>query len=222
MTNPLSCEKAISTLRAILNGVSEPGPEIVSHWKECPHCSNVLRNVLQELEGLEASMNAPVVSEIAQTILQKSEDEVRRLQRRRLVLASSVALLVPLVSIVLGRMGAIPDEWAVALVAGTTAIALSVVVLLVARLPRRWEIYRRLGLGRELGGVCLGLAERTHTSVLIWRLAFLASIFLGGYGMTIYLLLLIAMPVHPDDRQFLLRFRLAHWWRGRRARNVAA
>lgn len=222
MTNPVSCEEAISTLRAMLDGVDEPGADMVAHWKDCPHCSPVLRKVLRELEGLEASMEVPVVSEVSQTMFKKGEAEVRRRQIRRLILASSLALLVPIGAVVLGLAGVIQDELAFAIVAVTIAITASVVALMVARLPRRWGFYRRIGPGRQLGGVCLGWAERTHTLVQIWRLAFLLFFLLGGYGITIYLLLLIAMPVHPDDRQYLLRFRLARWWRGRRGMKATA
>lgn len=220
MTSPVSCQEAISNLRAILDGANEPGPEIVAHWKDCPHCNHVLRNVLRELEGLESAMVGPVLSEVSETMSKRGEEEVRRRLQRRLLLGGGMALLVPLAALALRLVGVLSDGWASVAIAVTGAITLCVVAVIVARLPGRWGFYRRIGPGRQLGGVCLGLAERTRIPLMAWRLAFLAFLFFGGHGITLYLLLLIAMPVHPDDRQYLLRFRLAHWWRGRRNAKV--
>ena len=216
MTNPVSCEKAISNLRAVLDGGNEPGPEIVAHWKDCPHCSHVLRDVLRELEGLESSLAGPILPEVSETMSKRGEKEVRRRLQRRLLLGGGMALLVPLAALALRQVGFLSDEWASVAIAVTSAIILCALAVTAARLPGKWGLYRRIGPGRHLGGVCFGLAERTRIPSLTWRLAFLASLLLGGHGIAVYLLLLIAMPVHPDDRQYLLRFRLAHWWRNRR------
>jgi phage shock protein PspC (stress-responsive transcriptional regulator) len=222
MTNHVSCEKAISALRAMINGMNEPGPEIISHWKDCPQCRNIMRKVMQDLEILVTSTDVPVSAEVTEAMLQKSENEIHHKQKRRLLLLSIVALVLLLVPIVLRHTGIIPDGWILAIVVGTTILTLSALLLAVARLPRKWELYRRLGKGRELGGVCIGLAERTQTSAVIWRFVFFVLAITGGYGITLYLLLFLAMPVHPDDRQYLLRFRLARWWRNKRGMDAAA
>ena len=38
----------------------------------------------------------------------------------------------------------------------------------------------------------------------------------GTHDVLLYLLLDLAMPIHPEDRPHLLRHRLARWWRGLR------
>jgi hypothetical protein len=48
--------------------------------------------------------------------------------------------------------------------------------------------------------------------VRLIRLGFFALLFADGAGFWLYILLDLAMPVHPDDRQHLLRFRLKRWW----------
>jgi phage shock protein PspC (stress-responsive transcriptional regulator) len=92
-------------------------------------------------------------------------------------------------------------------------------ILLLARAARtaekRW--YKRLKPGRQLSGVCLGLAERFGWNVTIVRLVFLVALFFDGLGLWVYLVLELAMPVHPDDRQYMLRFRLRRWLAGRNA-----
>jgi len=40
--------------------------------------------------------------------------------------------------------------------------------------------------------------------VLIW---------FKGLGLLAYIICALAMPVHPADRHYLLRFRIARWWR---------
>ena len=75
------------------------------------------------------------------------------------------------------------------------------------------QLYKRLGPGRMLGGVALGLAEATKLNVSVIRLLFFALFFFDGVGLIIYVLLVVFMPVHPDDRQHLLRFKLRRWMR---------
>jgi phage shock protein PspC (stress-responsive transcriptional regulator) len=64
-----------------------------------------------------------------------------------------------------------------------------------------------------LDGVALGLSEATKVNVSVIRLLFFGLLFFDGVGLVLYLLLALFMPVHPDDRQFLLRFRLRRWLR---------
>ena len=72
----------------------------------------------------------------------------------------------------------------------------------------------------QLSGVCMGLAERTGWPVTTFRVIFLALFFAKGFGMILYVLFDLAMPVHPADRQYLLRFRVARAWRGFRDRRT--
>ncbi|MEA2488349.1 MAG: PspC domain, partial [Acidobacteriota bacterium] len=69
-------------------------------------------------------------------------------------------------------------------------------------------IYKRVKPGRILSGVCLGLSETLRAPVLIVRVVFVAFFLANGIGLWIYLFLMLLMPLHPDDRQYLWRFRI--------------
>lgn len=43
-------------------------------------------------------------------------------------------------------------------------------------------------------GVCGGLGETTQIPAWIWRILFLVSLFIGGFGLLVYILLAIFMP----------------------------
>ncbi len=43
-------------------------------------------------------------------------------------------------------------------------------------------------------GVCGGLGETTQVPAWIWRVIFLVSLFFGGIGLLVYILLAIFMP----------------------------
>lgn len=98
------------------------------------------------------------------------------------------------------------------------AIPAAAIVWLV-RASRRSAapLYKRLKPGRQLSGVCLGLSERFNVNVTIVRLVFLVAFFADGLGFWLYVLLDLAMPVHPSDREHLLRFRVRRWMERRQA-----
>jgi phage shock protein PspC (stress-responsive transcriptional regulator) len=60
---------------------------------------------------------------------------------------------------------------------------------------RSW--YRRRD-GRKIGGVAEGLAAEWGVSVTLIRLAFVASLFMGGWGAILYLALWFIMPYEPE------------------------
>ena len=43
-------------------------------------------------------------------------------------------------------------------------------------------------------GVCGGLGETTMVPAWVWRVLFLVSLFLGGFGLIVYIILAIFMP----------------------------
>ena len=75
--------------------------------------------------------------------------------------------------------------------------------------------YKRLRAGRQISGVCAGIAEKSGVPVALIRLAFLALLFAKLFGILLYLVLDMLMEVHPDDRASLLRFRIRRWWSSR-------
>lgn len=152
------------------------------------------------------------------------EAEVQRRHRRRLAWRS-LGIAAALGAALIGVLAA-PTASGRLLLDGTSALTLlllgvvAVIALAVglARAPARFGLYKRLGPGRQLSGVCLGLARRTGTPAWGWRVGFVLLGLLPGLGHAagpwLYLLLDLAMPIHPEDRAQLLRFRLARWWRG--------
>ena len=81
--------------------------------------------------------------------------------------------------------------------------------------------YKRLRHGRQLSGVCLGIAEETGLPVWVVRLVFVLLAFGKMFGVALYLILDLLMEIHPDDRRLLLRFRIRRWWRSRRPGSTA-
>ncbi|MDP9362348.1 MAG: PspC domain-containing protein [Acidobacteriota bacterium] len=76
------------------------------------------------------------------------------------------------------------------------------------------RIYKRI-LRRQLSGICQGISEAYGIRVWVVRMAFVSLLFLKGIGLALYLLLDIVLPIHPDDRAYLLRFRIIRWWKQR-------
>lgn len=81
--------------------------------------------------------------------------------------------------------------------------------------------YKRLRNGRQLSGVCAGIAEATRVPVSIIRLTFIALVLAKHSGFVLYIMLDLLMEVHPDDRSSLLRFRIRRWWEDRSRATVA-
>lgn len=77
------------------------------------------------------------------------------------------------------------------------------------------RLYKRLKKGRQLSGVCVGIAEATRLNVSLIRAVFVLLLFFKGAGLWLYLILDLAMPVHPEDRQHMLRFKVRRWVRRR-------
>jgi phage shock protein PspC (stress-responsive transcriptional regulator) len=214
------CTRALDGLRLALEGGSPLDPETLAHLERCPTCRTSLGIALK---GLRAEQEASPAFDPA-----LAEAEVGSLHRRR-VIWRSLGVAATLVVALIAAPLALPISRGV-LLDGTRALvllllgALAAIVLgfWLARAPARLGLYKRLGPGRQLSGVCLGLSRRTATPVWAWRVGFLLLCLLPGLGHAtgfwLYLMLDLAMPIHPEDRARLLRFRLARWWRSLRAR----
>lgn len=178
------------------------------------------------LATLEKDMTTADVNPNVEDVVAAAEYEVRR-KRIRSVIGVAVAVSLIMIAGVLlmlfagGEAGSI-GFWLYAIgIAGLISAGFAVPILLIVYVLRdtaKRRIYKRLKPGRMLHGVCLGLAEKTNVDVVIVRLVFLALLLVGGgLGFWFYVALDVAMPVHPDDRQYLLRFRLRRWLARRRA-----
>lgn len=96
--------------------------------------------------------------------------------------------------------------------------------LLFAFVNAKWRsapgrrVYKRLR-GRMVSGVCRGLSQAYGINVWLLRLLMLAwLVYHHRSALLIYLALDFALPVHPEDRMLLLRFRISRWWKRMRGR----
>jgi phage shock protein PspC (stress-responsive transcriptional regulator) len=224
-----TCGESLAALRSFLDGGTAPAPAHVAHWRECADCRDVVsatRRKLAELaledEG-EISPDDRALQERARAATTAAVGVGRAVQRGfarwRAVLILAVGTAGAAIGArVMDESGA--DAWPRAVLA-LILLGLSVAAagFVLMRAPSRFELYKRLRPGYQLSGVCLGLADKTGIPVGILRLVFFVLALVSGAGIWIYVVLDLSMPVHPEDRKYLLRFRVLRWWR--RARGDA-
>jgi phage shock protein C len=214
----MNCNEAVAALVASLESGVPMSVEQREHIRTCERCRELLDSAKQFQTLLGGNGIQPPAVDAAAVA---AEQEVRRAKTRRtLGLAFAIATIawVGLSLLLTSAGGLAPTEAFIVVGAGISVVFLTIVPLLLlvllARTARtsdkRW--YKRLKPGRQLSGVCLGLAERFNWDVTIVRLLFVAGLFFHGLGVWVYVVLDLAMPVHPDDRQYLLRFRLRRWF----------
>lgn len=229
MKTPTLCDKSTPVLVALIERGEEPSEDVVEHWKTCPDCQRLVVSAQKALsvftspppvvEGVE-----PVQGETGRsaqtTELAKQETRIRarRAIRKRGIWASVILCFSIILLLIYWLDTSMADSGTAAVALLTFgALSLAILPLALARVIttslRNCGFFKRLYPGYQLSGVCLGIAERTKTSVFIWRMVFILLTLLKGYGITIYILLALLMPLHPEDRQYLFGFRLARWWR---------
>lgn len=222
----MNCNEAVSALVASLERGDPMTAEQREHIRTCERCRELLDSAKQFQSLLAGNGIQP--PSVDNTVA-AAEEEVRqaRLKRRILVAIGAGALaivgVIAFFALFLMRIELGIPKMAVAGigVAAVTTIALTVLAV-VRRANREGKrLYKRLKPGRMLSGVCLGLAEATGANVTLLRLVAVALFFADGIGFWLYLLLDLIMPVHPDDRQYLLRFRIRRWLRGTPADHTA-
>jgi len=209
------CTQALDCLKRTLEAGTNLDLEARAHLEDCVTCRASLGAALWSLEADDEPSPAidPGAAE-AQVLVHHRRTQLRRSLALGAVLAATCFG-------VLSYGGAIQGE---VFRFGGVVLALGTGIILafwLVRTPARIGLFKRLSPGRQLSGVCLGLAQRTHTPVWTWRLGFVVLTFLpavGHIGPWLYVILDLAMPVHPEDRPNLMRFRLARWWRGLRTR----
>lgn len=213
----MNCNEAVAALVASLESGTPMTDAQREHIRSCERCRELLDSAKQFQTLLGGNgIQPPAVD----ATLAAAEKEVRRAQTKRMIfVAAGIALIAwAAVSLLLVRAGeAIPIEAMLVVAAALVAafLAITPIVLLVwfarsAHSPAK-HLYKRLGPGRMLSGVCLGLAEHFRWNVKYVRAAFVIASFFDGLGFWVYLILELAMRVHPDDRQYLRRFRLRRW-----------
>lgn len=226
----MNCNDAVAALVQSIESGTPLSDAQREHLRTCERCSTLLASA-KDLQTLVESDAAEVATEAPglEAPLDAAQREVLHASRQRTVsiaVAALVAIVAPVAlylvfsgawSPTFGRLGAtelvlIPIAMLVVLVPA----ALIVWLVRASRLSAA-PIYKRLKPGRQLSGVCLGLAERFNVNVTIVRLVFLVAFFADGLGFWLYILLDLAMPIHPADREHLLRFRIKRWMERRQA-----
>lgn len=237
-----SCTAMLSQLHDHLRSAAPLQAEAREHLPRCKSCSEVLRRA----ESLGALLAQPPESAIPphDASLQHVAAREVVLRRRWTLVLRVAAIFVALYAAYLlwPYVNAPVPSWVRDAVDGwrdaekaypvraaprhgaaVTAIRLlllalpaSVALLYVRAMaiaPRK--LYKRL-VGHELSGVCRGISEASALPVWIVRMAFIV-LFFATHGLLLYLILDLALPIHPEDRQHLLRFRIARWWKARPA-----
>ncbi|HEX2123271.1 MAG TPA: PspC domain-containing protein [Thermoanaerobaculia bacterium] len=216
----MNCREAVAALVASIENGDTLTPEQRKHLKECERCRALFDSAKHFDASAAEPLREPALDEAA------IATEVKQLRRReffrRAWAAALVAMLITAALTV--TLGSIEDIQArdIVIVGLAAALAAAVPVLifyavLISLRDRNGNrIHKRLKKGRAVSGVCLGLSEATGAPVNLLRLAFIALTFIKGVGLLLYIVLDLAMPVHPDDRQHLLRFKIRRWFQRRR------
>ncbi|HVE71088.1 MAG TPA: PspC domain-containing protein [Thermoanaerobaculia bacterium] len=211
----MNCNDTMAALVASLENATSLTEEQREHIRACPRCSAMLNSAKEALRVIPSEAEGPPAIDAA---VAAAEREVARKSfwRGVRVFAGALLLLAAIGALFFARLENIPLPTALLFGAAGFAIALLVAtpILLLIWLVRGSgkRVYKRLGPGRLISGVCLGIAEATKIDVRLLRLIFVFLLFADGAGFWIYILLDLAMPVHPDDRQHLWRFRIRRWW----------
>jgi phage shock protein PspC (stress-responsive transcriptional regulator) len=213
----MNCNDAVTALIANLEHGNAMTDEQREHIRSCERCHALLDSAkqFQTLLG-ENGIVTPAVD----AALAKAEEEVRRRRGRRVAKTMAGTALVLILGAVAfffrgGNDYGAREMFIIAAASLVAAGLVSIPIAIVLRVSRE-RFYKRLKPGRQLSGVCLGIAESTNISVGLVRLVFVFLFFFKGLGLWLYLLLDLAMPVHPDDRQYMLRFKLQRWLEKRR------
>lgn len=216
-----TCNESLESLRSFLDGGMAPAPGHVAHWRECADCRRVVSAARREIAELEsegeASADDRALQERARAATTAAVEVGRAVQRGFGRWRAALILGVGMAGVAVGAPLMDPsgaDSWPRALLAWILlGLSMAAAGLVLLRVPSRFALYKRLRPGYQLSGVCLGLADKTDLPVGILRLVFFVLALANGVGIWIYVVLDLLMPVHPEDRRHLLRFRVLRWWR---------
>jgi phage shock protein PspC (stress-responsive transcriptional regulator) len=220
----MNCNDAVAALVASLEQGGPMTDEQRAHLRTCERCRELLDNAKQFQTLLAGNgIDAPRID----PALVAAEEEVRRRRARRtiaitagimLILAAAAAwVLVVWRDVPPGEAAAVVSAGLAIAVVFTTPVFLIIYYVRKQPLPGKRRLYKRLGTGRVISGVCRGIAETARIDVTLVRIIFLLLMMFNGSGFWLYLILTLAMPIHPDDRQHLIRFKLRRWWQRRTA-----
>lgn len=203
--------------RYLLDG-GELAPGALAHVRDCVECRATIRRA--ELLGDLLEDGAPAGEEIVvmpPAVADEVGLAVKRRRRLRIGLAVAVAAIAAASGYATSLMHA-RHPYAIWIVTMILFAGPLVIAAMAAGLDDAAPspFYKRMK-GRQLSGVCQGLSEAWRVPVWVVRMAFVGLIFAKGAGLILYLVLDVLLPIHPDDRPALLRFRISRWWKRRLA-----
>lgn len=219
--NEAQCREVVASLLAFVENGTPMTDADRQHLNDCPQCKPMI-DAFRTLNATESDDVTADGDARREQAFDAAARELRAARRRRTITAALLATLAAI--LIIPALVIFPDYspsmylQSLALVALTLLIFGAVIVLPLALLQRvvqgsprsttQRPLYKRLGPGRQLAGVALGIAEHTGLSVIAVRLIFIALVVTKGAGLLLYIVLALSMPVHPADREYLLRFRL--------------
>lgn len=213
------CAQHLSALVFSIENGEEIPPELRAHLATCAECARLLDAMNRMYNDLDAPPEIAQERLVAATVQKSAAAVFHSIRTRNVLRAIATAVAV------------VAGGWMLAYGVQSTGEGLRVVgvtLLIVAPLfiasALLWSVrerlqapgqtvFRRLKPGRWLSGVCLGLSEQLKMPVALLRIGFIALFFANAFGFWLYVLLTFLLPVHPHDRQYLWRFRIAHAFR---------
>jgi phage shock protein PspC (stress-responsive transcriptional regulator) len=209
----MDCNDAVAALVAMLENGTPMTDEQRAHIRTCERC----REVLAAAKELHLPDEA-AVPEVDDALL---HEEVHRRHHRAMYWKLAALPLGILAVFGVGSLrrgeGLGIGAAELLVISGMLMIAVLVPGLIVfaivrsAAKRRGAPLYRRLDSRRWWLGVCTGLEEALGIDRNILRVAFFVLTFGQGIGLWIYLVLALATPVHPGDREYLWRFQARRW-----------
>lgn len=209
----MNCNDAVEAWIASVetgNGMTDEQRE---HLRSCARCRELLdsakhfQTMLEQTPPREPKLDSGAVEDAV-----RSEHAKSTVARVAMVIAAFAAfgLLLGWLRSALALPIAGFELAAIVLAVLVLGLGPIVVLYFVARsIARRQkkQLYRRLDPRRWWLGVCLGLEEATAIDRGWFRLGFAMLTITGsGVGVLLYIVLALAMPVHPADREYLWRF----------------
>ena len=224
MNPKVDCTEAVAALLGVVESGGTITDEQREHLRSCERCRELLDSAKQFQSVLSEETAPPEVTANAAALEREvATSRARQLMTRTIgviVVLGIFALLMLIPNA--GRFQLAPTEVVFLTLMGIfIAILVAAPILLLFQAARSVtqkkdgrRIYRRLGPGRQISGVCLGLSEGLGISLGVLRLLFVIAFFFKGFGLLAYVIFILAMPVHPDDRQHMLRFQLKRMFGG--------
>lgn len=206
----MNCNDAVAALIDSLESGGAMTDEQREHIRTCARCRELLdsakqfQSELEEQQVREPEVDAAVVEKAVR------REHVKSIVRKVAIgIAVWASLFVAVLLNPAGYRGFGMPELLIATVFVVLALGPIVILYAIVRgvVRRRGKVlYRRLHPARWWLGVCVGLSEVTGIDRGWIRAGFLILTFFDGVGLLLYIVMALAMPVHPADREYLWRF----------------